>query len=304
MTATTTARLSLVVSLGVLGLKYLAYALTGSVSLYSDALESIVNVAAAVVALLAVRVAVRPPDENHPYGHTKAEYLSAVVEGALILFAAVEIVRAAWGRFLDPLALEEIGVGLAVSVGATALNAGWAAFLVRTGRRQRSPALVADGKHLWADVVTTLGVLVGVGLASATGWWVLDPLLAVAVAVNIVFVGLRLVRESVGGLMDERVPDDEMEAIRKTIRAHMDGAEEVHALRARHAGRHTFVEFHLVLRGEESVSAAHAVCDRLEAALHEAVPNSSVTIHVEPEEKGKGHGGVITLGSDVPHTFT
>lgn len=128
--------------------------------------------------------------------------------------------------------------------------------------------------------------------------------LAVAVALNVVVVGLRLVRESVGGLMDERVPEEEMATIREAIRAHMDGAEEVHALRARHAGRHTFVEFHLVLPGEESVSAAHAVCDRLEAALHEAVPDSSVTIHVEPEEKGKGRGGVIALGSDVPHTFT
>jgi cation diffusion facilitator family transporter len=304
MSSVSTARLSLVVSLAVLGLKYLAYALTGSVSLYSDALESVVNVAAAVVALLAVRVAVRPPDENHPYGHTKAEYLSAVVEGALILFAAVEIVRAAWGRFLDPVALEGIGVGLAVSVSATGLNAAWAAVLVRTGRRHRSPALVADGKHLWTDVVTTLGVLAGVGLASATGWWVLDPLLAIAVALNIVVVGLRLVRESVGGLMDERVPEEEMEAIRQAIHDHMGGAEEVHALRARHAGRHTFIEFHLVLPGGTSVSEAHAVCDRLEAALHEAVPDSSVTIHVEPEEKGKGHGGVIVLGSDVPHTFT
>ena len=304
MSSVSVARLSLVVSLVVLGLKALAYALTGSVSLYSDALESIVNVVAAVVALLAVRVAVRPPDENHPYGHTKAEYLSAVVEGALILFAAVEIVRAAWGRFLDPIALEQVGVGVAIAVGATALNAAWAAFLVRSGRRHRSPALVADGKHLWTDVVTTLGVLAGIGLATATGWWVLDPLLAVAVAVNIVFVGLRLVRESVGGLMDERVPEAEMETIRQTIGRHMGGAEEVHALRARHAGRHTFVEFHLVLPSEKSVAEAHAVCDRLEAALHEAVPNSSVTIHVEPEDKGKGRGGVISLGSDVPHTFT
>ena len=204
-----TARLSLVVSLAVLGLKYLAYALTGSVSLSSDALESIVNVVAAVVALLAVRVAVRPPDENHPYGHTKAEYLSAVVEGALILFAAVEIVRAAWGRFLDPVALGHIGAGLAVSVGAAGLNAAWAAWLVRAGRRHRSPALAADGEHLWADVVTTVGVLAGVGLASATGWWVLDPLLAVAVAAHILFVGARLVRASVGGLMDESVPEEE-----------------------------------------------------------------------------------------------
>lgn len=304
MTTVSTARLSLVVSLAVLGLKALAYALTGSVSLYSDALESVVNVVAAAVALVAVRVALRPPDENHPYGHTKAEYLSAVVEGALILYAAVEIVRAAWGRFLAPVALDRIGLGLAVAVGATVLNGAWAAFLVRTGRRRRSPALAADGKHLWTDVVTTVGVLAGIGLATATGWWVLDPLLAVAVAVNIVVVGLRLVRESVGGLMDESVPEAEMAAIREAIRGHMAGAEEVHALRARHAGRHTFIEFHLVLPGTTTVAASHALCDRLEAAIREAVPSSSVTIHVEPESKAKQQGEIVRLGSDVPHTFT
>lgn len=304
MSAITTARLSLVVSVVVLGLKYVAFAVTGSVSLYSDALESVVNVVAAVVALLAVRVAARPPDQNHPYGHTKAEYLSAVVEGALILFAAVEIVRAAWGRLLDPVALGDLGVGVGIAVGATVLNGAWAATLVRSGHRHHSPALVADGRHLWTDVATTVGVLTGIGLAAATGWWILDPLLAVAVAVNVVVVGLRLVRESVGGLMDESVSEAEMEAIRRAIRDHMEGADEVHALRARHAGRHTFVEFHLVVPGAATVEAAHAVCDRLEGAIQAAVPNSSVTVHVEPEHKGKGHGGIVVLGSDVPHTFT
>jgi cation diffusion facilitator family transporter len=304
MRPTTAARLSVVVGLAVLALKGLAYWLTGSISLYSDALESVVNVAAAGVALVAVRVAARPPDENHPYGHTKAEYLAAVLEGALIVWAAVEIVRAAWGRFEAPVVLEGLGVGLAVSVAATVLNGAWAALLVRAGRQHRSPALVADARHLWADVVTTVGVLAGIGLAAATGWWVLDPLLAIAVAVNVVVVGVRLLRESVAGLMDEAVPPDEMDAIHEAIRTTMGGALEVHALRARHAGRHTFVEFHLVVPGTSTVAESHALCDRLEAAVHAAVPESSVTIHVEPEHKGKGHGGVVALGSDVPHTFT
>lgn len=303
-TPTALARWTVAVSVAVLGLKYAAYALTGSVSLYSDALESLVNVAAAVVALYAIRVAARPPDADHPYGHTKAEYLSAVVEGALVLFAAVEIVRAAWERLLEPLPLEGIGIGLVVSVGATALNATWASVLVRAGRRHRSPALVADGRHLWTDVVTTVGVLAGVGLAAATGWWVLDPAVAILVAANVVVVGVRLVRESVGGLMDESVPEAELATIREAIRAHMGGAEEVHALRARHAGRHTFVEFHLVVQGEATVDEAHVLCDRLEAAVRAAVPESSVTVHVEPAHKGKGHGGVVAVGSDVPHTFT
>ncbi len=298
------ARWSIVVSLVVLGLKYVAFALTGSVSLYSDALESLVNVAAAVVALLAIRVAIRPPDADHPYGHTKAEYLSAVVEGALILYAAIEIVRAAWGRLLDPMPLEAIGLGLTVSVGATGLNAAWAAVLVRAGRHSRSPALIADGRHLWTDVVTTVGVLAGVGLAVVTGWWVLDPIIAMAVAANVVVVGVRLVRESVGGLMDESVSKEHLASIRETILAHMGEAEEVHALRARHAGRHTFIEFHLVVRGEATVDEAHALCDRLEQSIRGAISDSSVTIHVEPAHKAKGHGGVVSVGSDVPHTFT
>ena len=304
LSPTTLARWSVVVSVGVLGLKYAAFAITGSVSLYSDALESLVNVTAAVVALIAIRIAAQPPDANHPYGHTKAEYLSAVVEGALILYAAIEIVRAAWERLLDPMPLEAIGLGLLVSVGATGLNAAWAATLVRAGRRHRSPALSADGRHLWTDVVTTVGVLAGIGLATLTGWWLLDPLIAILVAINVVVEGVRLVRESVGGLMDESVSPEELASIRETIHAHMEEAVEVHALRARHAGRHTFIEFHLVVQDGTTVDDAHALCDRLEAAVHEAVPNSSVTIHVEPEHKGKGHGGVVTVGSGIPHTFT
>ena len=291
------ARLSLIVGVLVLALKYAAYRITGSVSLYSDALESIVNVVAAAVALVAVRFADRPPDLNHPYGHTKAEYFSAVVEGALILFAAAEIVRAAWLRFQTPVVLEGLGAGVAVSVGASVLNGLLAAYLVRSGRRQRSPALVADGRHLWTDVFTTAGVLAGVGLAWATGWWVLDPLLAILVAINIVYVGLDLVRTSVGGLMDESLSDEEVDRIRGALVRQMEGAIEVHALRSRHAGRHTFVEFHLVVPGAMSVDASHAICDRMEAAVQAEVPGSVVTIHVEPEDKAKHTGRVARLGA-------
>jgi cation diffusion facilitator family transporter len=293
----TVARLSLAVGVLVLALKYVAYRVTGSVSLYSAALESIVNVVAAGVALFAIRLAERPPDETHPYGHTKAEYFSAVIEGALILFAATEIVRSAWIRFQDPVALSSLGVGLGVSVAASALNGVLAAFLVRTGRQQRSPALVADGQHLWTDVFTTVGVLLGVGLAWWTGWWILDPLLAIIVALNIVRVGWALVRTSVGGLMDESLPHDEMEALQRVIRRHMDGAVEVHALRSRHAGRDVFVEFHLVVPGAMSVDDSHALCDELEAAIREAMPGSVVTIHVEPESKAKHEGRVVRLGA-------
>lgn len=291
------ARLSVAVSLLVLVLKYVAYRLTGSVSLYSDALESIVNVAAALVALLAIRLAARPPDINHPYGHTKAEYFSAVIEGALILFAAFEIVRSAGMRLSEPVPLTNLASGLAISVAATALNGGMAAYLIRNGRRQRSPALVADGRHLMADVVTTMGVLAGVGLAGATGWWILDPLLALVVAVNILWVGYRLLRESVGGLMDESPSDEEMASIQQVINAHMEGAIEAHALRARHAGRYTFIEFHLVVPKEMTVGVSHAICDRIEEALHEREQGSVVTIHVEPHHKAKHQGPVARLGT-------
>jgi cation diffusion facilitator family transporter len=289
------ARLNIVFSLAVLGLKYAAYARTGSVSLYSDALESIVNVAAALMALYAVHLAAQPPDRNHPFGHTKAEFLSAVAEGALILFAAVEIARAAGARLLDPAPIAELTFGASLSFLAGVLSAAWAVFLVRTGRKRRSPALIADGKHLWTDVVSTFGVLAGILFAGATGWWILDPLLAVAVAVNIVIEGLRLMRESLGGLMDESLPDAKVEEIQRIVRANMDGALEAHALRSRTAGRQLFVEFHLVVPGKMSVADSHAICDRIESALHVAIPDAHITIHVEPEVKAKHRGAVARI---------
>ena len=207
------AGLSIVVGVVVFALKYAAYRLTGSVSLYSDALESIVNVVAAGAAVFSIRVAAQPPDLKHPFGHSKAEYFSAVLEGGLILFAAVEIVRTAWDRFLEPIALTGLSLGVTLALLATVLNGAMAAFLVWNGRRQHSPALVADGKHLWTDVVSTIGVVAGVGLAAWTGWWVLDPLLALLVACAILWVGGRLVWSSIGGLMDESLPARTMATI-------------------------------------------------------------------------------------------
>lgn len=295
---TRAAFISLTVGVLVLALKYLAYYVTGSVSLYSDALESIVNVVAAAAAYFAVQYAARPPDFKHPYGHSKVEYFSAVLEGSLILFAAIQIVHSAWERFVDPVMLEDLEVGLGISLAATVINGFLAAYLVRTGRRQRSPAVTADGQHLWTDVLTTIGVLAGISLAWITGWWWLDPALAIIVAVNIIFVGVRLVRSSVGGLMDESVPDEEMDTIRKAITANMDGAIEVHALRSRHAGAHTFIEFHLVTPNTMTVSESHEICDAIEVALHASVPGSVVTIHVEPENKAKHLGKVVRLGTE------
>ncbi|GIW34944.1 cation diffusion facilitator family transporter [Meiothermus sp.] len=293
MTPVRVLTLSLVVAGVVFGLKWLAYALTGSVALYSDALESVVNIVAAGAALIAVLVSRRPADNNHPYGHTKAEYFSAVLEGVLIVLAALAIVWEAWPKLITPEPITELGTGMLVSLGASGLNAllGW--FLIRSGRKARSPAVVADGQHILTDVWTSVGVLAGIGLAWLSGWWVLDPLLAIAVAVNILWVGWRLVRDSVGGLMDESVPEHELTDIRNALNYALGGLAsegkvlEIHDLRTRRAGPRTFVEFHLVVPGSTSVEQAHQICDRLENALKAQIDGVHTTIHVEPDHKAK-----------------
>lgn len=281
---------SLVVALVVLAMKAGAWWLTGSVALLADALESMVNVATAVAALAAVRFASRPADANHPYGHAKVEYFSAVLEGALILVAAAMILHEAWGAFVSPRAPEASVPGMAIAVLATGINGAWAWHLGRRGRAIRSPALMADSAHLWTDVLSSAAVIVGVGLVFATGILWFDPLLAALTAVNIVFSGFRLLRSSIGGLMDEAVPPTLLARIRELVGSHAEGAIEAHDLRTRHAGRFTFVEFHLVVPGSMTVHDAHAICDRIEAALKEELSPAVITIHVEPEGKAKGHG--------------
>jgi cation diffusion facilitator family transporter len=285
---------SLIVGVGVLGLKVLAWRMTGSVALYSDALESTVNVATAVAALIAIRVAQLPADANHPYGHHKAEFFSAVLEGAMIIVAAVLILIEAYKGFFAPRALDAPLEGLGVNGLATLINGAWSAVLIGQGRKLRSPALVADGKHLLSDVISSVGVAVGVLLAIVSGWPQLDPLLAGLVALNILWSGWGVMKESLSGLMDEAVPDETLKTIRETISAQAHGAIEAHDLRTRHAGRVTFIDFHLVVASDMTVTAAHDICDRIEAALKAAVEDARVTIHVEPEEKAK-HSGVVVL---------
>jgi cation diffusion facilitator family transporter len=285
---------SVAVAVAVLALKAMAWWVTGSVALYADALESIVNVAAALAALLAVRLSALPPDANHPYGHAKVEYFSAVLEGALIIVAALLILHAAWGAYMAPRAPDQVGIGLAVAAVASGVNAAWALFLSKRAKVLRSPALMADARHLWSDVVTSAGVLVGVGLVTLTGVLWLDPLMAALTAVNILISGGRLLRESVGGLMDEAVPPATMERIRRIVAEQASGAIEAHDLRSRHAGRHTFLEFHLVVPGDMRVRESHEICDRIEAALKAELEGAIITIHVEPEGKAK-HQGVPVL---------
>ena len=285
---------SIAVGLVVLALKYLAWHLTGSVALLSDAIESIVNVATAVAALIAIRFAAQPADANHPYGHHKAEYVSAVIEGALIIVAAIAIFREAYAAFLAPRIVEAPWMGLAVNGVATAINAIWCYVLITQGRQRKSPALLADGRHLFTDVVSSLGVFVGVSLAALTGYVILDPILAALVGVNVLWAGWRVMKESVGGLLDEAVPEGELARIRTVIAANADGAIEVHDLRTRHAGRMTFVDFHLVVKGSMTVTEAHDICDRLERAIKADMHDALISIHVEPDDKAK-HAGIVVL---------
>ncbi|WP_424810983.1 cation diffusion facilitator family transporter [Roseococcus sp. YIM B11640] len=285
---------SVAIAIVVLGLKLWAWWLTGSVALFADALESVVNVAASGAALVAVRFSAMPADANHPYGHDKAEYFSAVLEGALILVAAFVILSEVWSVWQRPRVPDLTAVGILISIIATGLNALWCAVLFRAGRALRSPALLADGRHLMTDVVTSAGVLAGISLALTTGYFWLDPLLAGLTAINILFSGVRLVRESVGGLMDEAVAPDQLSRIRNTVSQAAEGAIEAHDIRTRQAGRWTFIEFHLVVPGEMRVVDAHDICDRIEAALRAEIGDAVIHIHVEPEGKAK-HSGVLVL---------
>jgi cation diffusion facilitator family transporter len=283
---------SVAVGVFVFALKVWAWRLTGSVALYSDAIESIVNVVAALAALYAVHLAAQPADERHPYGHHKAEYFAAVIEGALILVAAIGILMAAWSAWLRPTLTTAPWEGIAVNLFAGMINAGWCWVLLTRGRRLRSPAIVADGRHLKSDVVSSAGVALGLAAAVWTGLPWLDPLLACVVALNIVWSGLRLILDSIGGLMDEAADPAVRDAVREAIAVSGEGAMQAHDLITRVAGSATFIEFHLVAPADMTVGRSHAICDRIEAAIREKVPGARIVIHVEPPEKAKAKGAV------------
>ena len=285
---------NIAVSVAVIAMKGAAWWTTGSAALYSDALESLVNVASAVMAYVALRVAAMPADANHPYGHDKAEFFAAVIEGALIVAAAVSIIQHAWYTWLHPAPLRAPFAGIGVNAAATVLNALWALVLMRAGHASRSAALTADARHLFTDVATSAGILVGLSLVLVTGIQALDPALAAGVAVYILWSGFQLIRESVGGLMDTAPDSATMERIRGLVAEHAEGALEAHDLRTRNAGRLTFLEFHLVVPGSMTVAEAHDICDRIEAALRAEVSGVVTTIHVEPEGKAK-HRGIVVL---------
>jgi len=279
------ARVSLFGAAAVVALKVVAWALTGSVSFLSDAAESFVNVASALTLIAAVRVAARPADYDHPYGHQKAELLSSVFEGAMILIAAGAILWSAATRLWSPAPLEQVGTGMLFIAAATVLNVLLVAYLARAGRRLRSPALTANARHLRTDVWTSLGVLVGVGLVVATGWDRLDPLVAIVVAANIVREGVSVLTTSVSRLLDERLPEDEERVILDALEAH-PGVLGYHRLRTRSAGRARFAEVDVFVDPDISVRDAHDVAQAVEAEVHEALAEITTTLHVEPYVEG------------------
>lgn len=274
--------LSIAAAIATMLLKGTAYHFTGSVGLLSDALESLVNLAGALMALAMLSVAARPPDEDHAYGHSKAEYFSAGAEGALIVIAAVSIAVAAVDRLLHPRPIQQVGLGLAVSVVAALLNLAVALVLLRAARTHRSATLQASSHHLLTDVWTTAGVLVGVAAVALTGWLVLDPLVALAVAVNIVWAGGRILRDSVAGLMDAALPAPEQRVLRELLARYVADGVEYHALRTRRAGAHRFVSVHVLVPADWTVQQGHDLLERIEADIRRALPPVTVLTHLEP----------------------
>ncbi|PAY22673.1 cation-efflux pump [Dietzia natronolimnaea] len=285
--------LSVATSIVTIALKMAAWWVTGSVGLLSDAAESVVNLVASVVALIAITVAERPADDDHQYGHSKAEYFSAGVEGAMIFVASTFILYTGVERLINPVPIESLGLGLAISVVAAVVNGVVGTLLIRAGIRHRSPTLKADGKHLMTDVVTSVGVVIGVALVWITGWGFLDPIVAIAVGLNILFIGYKLVHESGMGLMDATLPDEDNQAIQEVLDRHRQpGRVDFHELRTRESGRWRFVEFHALVPGDWSVDQGHDLVETVEQEIHAALPHSHITTHLEPIEDERAYNDV------------
>lgn len=276
-----------------IAMKTVAYLLTGSVGLLSDALESVVNLVAAILALTAIAAAAKPADERHHFGHGKAEYLSAGAEGVMIVVAAALIVYAAVERLINPRPLEDLGVGLAITLGATVVNGVVGVVILRQGRRHRSMALVADGKHLMTDVYTSIGVIVGIALVAITGWLPLDSLVALAVGANILWTGFILVRNAGRGLLDHALPREEtgrvLGVLQDFVDRHPAGELEFHGLQTRESGRDQFVSVHVLVPGAWTVSRAHDLVEDVEAAIRTTLPHAQVHTHLEPREDPRSH---------------
>ncbi len=273
--------LSIAAALATIGLKSGAYLVTGSVGLLSDAMESMVNLVGGIMALAMLKVAARPADEDHAYGHGKAEYFSSGLEGGLILVAALSIAIAAARRFLAPQPLVEISLGLILSTAASVINLVVALFILRAGRRHNSITLEANAHHLFTDVWTSVGVIAAISLVAWTRWQWLDPVIALAVAANIVWTGVGIVRRSIAGLMDISLKPDDLAAVRKVFQSYEQTGVQFHALRSRQAGARKFISAHVLVPGDWTVQRGHELLDRIEADIHRALPDALMFTHLE-----------------------
>jgi cation diffusion facilitator family transporter len=274
--------LSIAAAIATMALKFTAYFLTGSMGLFSDAAESCVNLTAAVFALWALTIAARPPDFEHTFGHSKAEYFSSALEGLLVLIAAFSIGLAAVPRLLHPQPIAQVEIGLLLSIVAAVINGLVAWTLLKAGRRLRSITLRADAHHLLTDVWTSIGVVVGLLLVKVTGWQILDPLMAIAVAANIAWVGIQLLRETINGLMDSAIPLKEQSMIQEVLSYYQNRGIAFHALRTRVAGARNFISFHVLVPGEWTVQQGHDLCDEIERKIMHTIAHTHVTTHLEP----------------------
>lgn len=276
--------LSIAAALVTMGLKFGAYQLTSSVGLFSDVAESSVNLVAALTAFWALTVAAQPPDKEHSFGHSKAEYFSSGLEGLLILVAAIGITITSIPRLFNPQPISDLELGLGLSIIASLVNGGVAWVLLRAGKRLRSITLRADGHHLLTDVWTSVGVVFGLIIVKVTGWLILDPIMALLVAVHIAWVSIKLLKETMAGLMDSALPESDQAVIRATLTAYQTQGIQFHALRTRVAGARNFVSFHVLVPGSWSVQKGHELCDTLEQSIMTALPGTHVITHLEPIE--------------------
>ncbi len=282
--------LSIAAALATMGLKFGAYLRTRSIGLLSDALESGVNLAAAIMALAVLTIVAQPPDEEHAYGHEKAEYFSSGVEGTLILVAAGTIAYQAIKRFLEPVSIERLDLAMGITIAASIINLIVARVLLRAGRSHRSIALEADGQHLLSDVWTSVAVLMGLGGVALTGWQILDPLAALLVGVQISWSGLQLLRRSASGLMDTALPRPEIQSIVQILQRYQTEGAEFHALRTRQAGSRCFVSMHIQVPGDWSVQRGHDLLEAIEKDVRQAIPSATVFTHIEPLEDPRSWG--------------
>jgi cation diffusion facilitator family transporter len=277
--------LSIAAAIATIALKSGAYYLTGSVGLLSDAIESLVNLAGAVMALVMLIIAARPADDDHVYGHTKAEYFASVTEGILILGAAIGIITTAVQRLFNPKGIEQLGLGLVVSVAASLINLVVSRVLLKAGRERSSISLEADARHLMTDVWTSAGVIGGVAVAGFTGWQILDPIVAILVALNIIWTGVQLVRRSISGLMDEAIPKQERDLIEGVMSKYREKGIDFHALRTRQAAARRFISVHVLVPGDTTVHDAHHIVEDFETELRSALGGVvTVFTHIEPAE--------------------